>query len=92
MHVSEVAEKKRILLHFTFCSSLFSDVNLECVENVNLKRKKRNLFPFLFNPEEVEENLYRLGIAALRTVRCFWERRKENLFYNCRKLILPCVQ
>lgn len=59
MHVSEVAEKKRIFLHCIFCSSLFSGVNLGCVEDVNLKRKKRNLFSFLFIPEEVEENLYK---------------------------------
>lgn len=57
MHVSEVAEKKRIFLHSTFCSSLFSNVNLGCVQDVNLKRKKGNLFSFLFIPEQVEENV-----------------------------------
>ena len=91
---SELAERRSVLLDSTVCSSsrfhLFSNVNLGCVQNVNLKKKK--LFSFCFIPERVHAAVHRTPYCCVEHGEVFWERREAKLPYDCRKQILPCVQ
>lgn len=49
------------------------------MEDVNLKRKKKgNLFGFLFIPEEVEENLYKTWYCCTEYCWVFWEEWRAS--------------
>lgn len=48
-------------------------------------KKKNQLFSFFFIPEGVKATLYRTQYRCVEYCEVFWERRKEQLSYDCRK-------